>query len=116
MNHLTGRPCLIIPDFAMAMLSKVPPNAARCSSDIVVMIDKASPELDIIFVASRAPPKPACYIEKWRLDLSKIQFHLSTFVMEEDEKQKVTLDTSTFVCMYSKNQHQKVESYPTKHI
>ena len=52
----------MIPDFAMAMLSKEPPSAAKCSSPIVVMTDAASPELEIIFVASRAPPNPACYI------------------------------------------------------
>ena len=52
----------MIPDFAMAMLSREPPSAAKCSSPIVVMTDAASPELEIIFVASRAPPNPACYI------------------------------------------------------
>lgn len=61
-NNLTGQPCLMIPDFAMAMLSKEPPSAAKCSSPIVVMTDAASSELEIIFVASRAPPNPACYI------------------------------------------------------
>lgn len=58
-NHLTGRPCLIMPDFATAILSKEPPNAAKCSSLIVVMTEAARSELDIIFVASRAPPNPA---------------------------------------------------------
>lgn len=58
-NHLTGRPLFIIPDFAIAILSKEPPSAARCSSPIVVITDAASPELEIMFVASRAPPSPA---------------------------------------------------------
>lgn len=62
-NHLTGRPCLMIPDFARAMLSKEPPSAAICSSSIVVMTDAASSELRIIFVASLAPPSPAYYIK-----------------------------------------------------
>lgn len=59
-NHLTGRPCLMIPDLAIAMLSKEPPRADKCSSPIVVMTEAASPELQITLVASRAPPKPAC--------------------------------------------------------
>ena len=52
----------MIPDFATAMLSKEPPSAAKCSSPIVVIIDVARPELQITFVASRAPPNPAYYI------------------------------------------------------
>lgn len=59
-NHLTGQPCFMIPDFAIAILSKEPPSAAKCSSPIVVMIDVASPELGMTLVASRAPPNPAC--------------------------------------------------------
>ena len=62
-DHLTGQPCLIIPDFAIAMLSRDPPSAAKCSAPIVVITDAASPELEIMFVASRAPPSPACYSE-----------------------------------------------------
>lgn len=58
-NHLTGRPSLIIPDFATAILSREPPSAARCSSPIVVMIDAARVELGMTLVASRAPPNPA---------------------------------------------------------
>lgn len=58
-NHLTGHPSLIIPDFAIAILSKEPPSAARCSSPIVVMIDAARVELEMTLVASRAPPNPA---------------------------------------------------------
>lgn len=58
-NHQTGRPSLIIPDFATAILSKEPPSAARCSSPIVVIIDTASSELEITLVASRVPPNPA---------------------------------------------------------
>lgn len=61
-NHLTGRPYLMIPDLAIAIVSKEPPSAAVCSSPIVVITDAASPELEMIFVASRAPPNPACYI------------------------------------------------------
>lgn len=61
-NHLTGRPCLMIPDFANAMLSNEPPSAAKCSSPIVVMTDAASPVWLIIFVASLEPPNPACSI------------------------------------------------------
>lgn len=59
-NHLTGHPSLIIPDFALAILSKEPPSAAKCSSPIVVMIDAARVELERTLVASRAPPNPAC--------------------------------------------------------
>lgn len=69
----------MIPDFAMAMLSKEPPSAAKCSSPIVVMTDAASSELEIIFVASRAPPNPACYIQnilKLVLELSSFNFVL----------------------------------------
>lgn len=58
-NHLTGHPSLIIPDLAIAILSKEPPSAARCSSPIVVMIDAARVELEMTLVASRAPPNPA---------------------------------------------------------
>lgn len=58
-GHLTGRPCLVIPDLASAMLSKEPPRAAICSSPIVVMTDAARFELSMTFVASRAPPSPA---------------------------------------------------------
>lgn len=61
-NHLTGRPCLTIPDFATAILSKEPPSASRCSSPTVVMIDKARSEPEITLVASRAPPNPAYMI------------------------------------------------------
>lgn len=50
---------MIIPDFATAMLSKEPPSASRCSAPIVVMIAAARSELQIMFVASRAPPNPA---------------------------------------------------------
>lgn len=46
------------------MLSREPPSAIKCSSPILVMTDAASPELQIIFVASRAPPRPACYKRK----------------------------------------------------
>lgn len=53
----------MIPDFAIAMLSKEPPSAAKCSSPIVVMTDVASPELGMTLVASRAPPNPACSFE-----------------------------------------------------
>ena len=53
----------MIPDFATAMLSKEPPSAAKCSSPIVVIMEAASSELQRIFVASLAPPSPACYIE-----------------------------------------------------
>lgn len=49
----------MIPDFAIAMLSKEPPSASKCSSPIVVITDAASPELLITLVASRAPPNPA---------------------------------------------------------
>lgn len=52
----------MIPDFAIAMLSKDPPRAAKCSSPIVVITDVASPELQMTFVASRAPPNPAYYM------------------------------------------------------
>lgn len=52
----------MIPDLAKAMLSREPPSASICSSPIVVIIDAASPELEITFVASRAPPSPACNI------------------------------------------------------
>lgn len=51
----------MIPDLAIAMLSKEPPRAAKCSSPIVVITDVASPELLITLVASRAPPNPAYY-------------------------------------------------------
>lgn len=60
-NNLTGQPSLIIPAFAIAMLSKEPPRAAMCSSPIEVMTAAASLELQIMFVASRAPPSPACF-------------------------------------------------------
>lgn len=49
----------MIPDLATAIVSKEPPRAAKCSSPTVVITAAASPELDIIFVASRAPPNPA---------------------------------------------------------
>ena len=55
----TGRPCLMIPDFAIAMLCREPPNAARCSLPTVVMTDAANSVLRITFVASLAPPRPA---------------------------------------------------------
>jgi len=61
-KHLTGQPCFMIPAFAIAIVSKEPPRAAKCSSPTVVMTAAASPELDMIFVASRAPPNPACRI------------------------------------------------------
>lgn len=57
--YLTGRPSLIIPDFASAILSKEPPNAARCSLPTVVITDAATLLLDKTFVASRDPPRPA---------------------------------------------------------
>lgn len=59
-NYTTGHPCLMIPDFAIAMLSNEPPNAAKCSSPIDVITDVASSVLHITFVASLAPPRPAC--------------------------------------------------------
>lgn len=49
----------MIPDFAIAMLSKEPPRAAICSSPIDVITAAASPVLSKTFVASRAPPRPA---------------------------------------------------------
>jgi len=61
-KDLTGQPCFMIPAFAIAIVSKEPPRAAKCSSPTVVMTAAASPELDMIFVASRAPPNPACRI------------------------------------------------------
>lgn len=60
-NYTTGRPCLIIPDFAIATLSKEPPRAAKCSSPIEVNTEAASSLLRITLVASLAPPRPACY-------------------------------------------------------
>ncbi|GJY06710.1 putative F-box domain-containing protein [Tanacetum coccineum] len=48
-NHLTGRPCLMMPDFATAILSKEPPNAAKCSSPMVVIIEAARSKLDVGF-------------------------------------------------------------------
>jgi hypothetical protein len=53
----------MIPAFAVAIVSNEPPRAAKCSSPTVVITAAASPELDIIFVASRAPPNPACTIK-----------------------------------------------------
>lgn len=50
----------MIPDFAIAMLSREPPSAAKCSSPIVVIIAVVSSLLVSTFVASRAPPSPAC--------------------------------------------------------
>lgn len=52
-----------MPDFAIAILSKEPPSAAKCSSPIVVMTEAARSELEIILVASRAPPNPAFNIK-----------------------------------------------------
>jgi len=49
----------MIPDFAIAMLCREPPNAARCSLPTVVMTDAANSVLRITFVASLAPPRPA---------------------------------------------------------
>lgn len=49
----------MIPAFANAIVSKEPPRAATCSSPTLVITDAASPELDMIFVASRVPPNPA---------------------------------------------------------
>ena len=51
----------MIPDFAIAMLSKVPPRAAKCSSPTVVIIETARLFLLRTLVASRAPPSPACH-------------------------------------------------------
>lgn len=53
----------MIPAFAIAIVSNEPPRAAKCSSPTVVMTAAASPELDIMFVASRAPPNPAFTIK-----------------------------------------------------
>jgi hypothetical protein len=53
----------MIPAFAVAIVSNEPPRAAKCSSPTVVITAAASPELDITFVASRAPPNPACTIK-----------------------------------------------------
>ena len=58
-NNLTGRPSLIIPDFASVMLWREPPKAAKCSFPIVVMTDAASSLFRMTFVASLAPPRPA---------------------------------------------------------
>lgn len=49
----------MIPDFAIAMLWREPPNASRCSLPTVVMTDAANSALRITFVASLAPPRPA---------------------------------------------------------
>jgi len=49
----------MIPDFAIAMLCREPPNAARCSHPTVVMTDAANSVLCMTFVASLAPPRPA---------------------------------------------------------
>lgn len=68
----------MIPDFAIVMLSNEPPSASKCSSPIVVIIDDASSEALIIFVASRAPPRPACHIKHKRRKCEELlQVHLS---------------------------------------
>lgn len=58
-TNLTGRPSLIIPDFATAMLWREPPKAAKCSFPTVVMTAAASSLFRMTFVASLAPPRPA---------------------------------------------------------
>lgn len=55
---VTGQACLMIPDLAIAMLSKEPPSAAKCSSPIVVITEAKSSGAENTFVASRAPPRP----------------------------------------------------------
>jgi hypothetical protein len=58
-KYITGHPCLMIPDFATAILCREPPKAARCSLPTVVMTEDASSVLCMTFVASLAPPRPA---------------------------------------------------------
>lgn len=63
-KYPTGRPCLMIPDFANAILSREPPSASKCSSPIDVITDAANSVLRKTFVASLAPPRPAYFRKK----------------------------------------------------
>jgi hypothetical protein len=58
-KYITGSPCLMIPDFAIAIPCREPPKEAKCPLPTVVMTEDASSVLCMTFVTSLAPPRPA---------------------------------------------------------